>query len=108
MWILIDVSIPANINIIEKEKEKVLKYQDLWIESQKLWNIRLKVFQLFWGSLGAYTTKLSSYLTEIPGSHRIGELLKRYYTTWISPHTADGFEYLRGSGGASISDFIPV
>ena len=38
---LIDVSISANINIIEKEK--VLKYQNLWIELQKLWNIRLKV-----------------------------------------------------------------
>jgi len=41
--LLINVSIPANINIIEKEKEKILKYQDLRIELQKLWNIKLKV-----------------------------------------------------------------
>jgi len=27
--LLIDVSIPADIKIIEKEKEKILKYQDL-------------------------------------------------------------------------------
>jgi len=33
--ILIDVAIPADINIIE-EKEKILKYQDLQIELQKL------------------------------------------------------------------------
>ena len=74
--ILIDVAIPADINIIEKEKEKILKYQDLRIELQKLWNIKLKVIPVVIGSLDAYTGNLMSYLTEIPGSHRLEELLK--------------------------------
>ena len=33
---LIGVSIPADVNIIEKEKENKLKYQDLQIELKKL------------------------------------------------------------------------
>ena len=40
---LIDIAIPADINIVEKEKEKILKYQDSWVELQKLWNIKLKI-----------------------------------------------------------------
>jgi len=43
MCYLIDVSIPADINIIEKEKKKILKYQDLRIEFHKHWNICLRV-----------------------------------------------------------------
>ena len=54
----IDVSIPVDINIIEKEKEKILKYQDLRIELQKLWNIRLKVIPVVLG-----LTQLSCHLT---------------------------------------------
>ena len=46
---LIDVSIPADVNIIEKENEKILKYQDLRIELQKLWNIKLKVIPIVLG-----------------------------------------------------------
>ena len=32
--LVLDVSIPADFNIVEKEHEKVLKYQDLCLELQ--------------------------------------------------------------------------
>jgi hypothetical protein len=40
---IIDVSIPADRHIKEKEVEKVTKYQDLKIELQKLLNVKAKV-----------------------------------------------------------------
>ena len=38
--ILIDVVIPADVNIVDKEWEKILKYVDLCLELQKIWNLR--------------------------------------------------------------------
>ena len=37
---LLDVSIPADFNIVEKEHEKVLKYQDLCLALQQIWNLQ--------------------------------------------------------------------
>jgi hypothetical protein len=35
---LIDVAIPGDRNVIEKEAEKILKYKHLTIEIQRMWN----------------------------------------------------------------------
>ena len=40
---LIDVTISGDRNVITKEAEKVLKYKDLIIEIQRMWNVKLKV-----------------------------------------------------------------
>jgi hypothetical protein len=40
---LIDVAIPGDRNIIKKEVEKILKYIDLIIEIQHMWNVKAKV-----------------------------------------------------------------
>jgi len=39
---LIDVPIPGNRNVIRKEDEKILKYEDLVTEMQRLWNVKAK------------------------------------------------------------------
>ena len=57
---LIDVAVPADINIIVKERGKNLKASRA---KNKLWNIKFVVIP---GLLAAYSTKLSTYLTEIP------------------------------------------
>jgi hypothetical protein len=36
---LIDVAIPGDRNVIQKEAEKILKYKDLTIEIQRMWNV---------------------------------------------------------------------
>ena len=36
---LIDVAVPGDINVIKKEAEKVLKYEDLIIEIQRMCNV---------------------------------------------------------------------
>jgi len=38
--VLIDVAITGHRNVIKKEAEKILKYQDLTIEIQRMWNVK--------------------------------------------------------------------
>ena len=37
---LIDVAISVDRNVIKKEAEKILKYKDLTIEIQRMWNVK--------------------------------------------------------------------
>jgi hypothetical protein len=38
---LIDVAIPGDKNVIKKQAEKILKYKELTIEIQRMWNVKL-------------------------------------------------------------------
>ena len=40
---LIDVAISEDINVIKKEAEKILKYKDLTIGIQSMWNVKTKM-----------------------------------------------------------------
>jgi len=40
---LIDVAISGDRNVIKKEAGKILKYKDLTIERQGMWNVKTKV-----------------------------------------------------------------
>ena len=40
---LIDVAIPGDRNLIKKEAENILKYKDLTIEIQRMWNVKTRV-----------------------------------------------------------------
>jgi hypothetical protein len=37
----IDVAIPGDRNVIQKEAENSLKYKELTIEIQRMWNVKL-------------------------------------------------------------------
>ena len=41
--ILIDAAVPGDRNVIKKEAEKILKYKDLIIEIQCMWNVKAQV-----------------------------------------------------------------
>jgi hypothetical protein len=49
---LTDVAIPGDRNVIKKDAEKVLKYKDLIIEIQRMWNVKAKVIPLIKGATG--------------------------------------------------------
>jgi len=49
---LIDVAISGERNVIKKEAEKILKYKDLTIEIQLMWNVRTKVIPVIIGATG--------------------------------------------------------
>ena len=75
--ILIDVAIPADVNIVDKEWEKILKYVDLCLKLQKIWNLRcIKFIPIVIGALGSFIPNLLKNLEVLPGAQKIGPLLK--------------------------------
>ena len=75
--ILIDVPIPADVNIADKERENILKCVDLCLELQKTWSLRsIKVISIVVVVLGSFTPNLPKNLETLPGVHKIGPLLK--------------------------------
>jgi hypothetical protein len=74
--LLIDVAIPGDRNVIKKEAEKILKYKDLIIEIQHMWNVKTKVTSVIIGATGTISESFRRYLCSIPGKHNIKELQK--------------------------------
>ena len=50
---IIDFAVPGDRRIEEKEKDMIVKYQDLGMELQKIWNVKVKIIPLVVDSLGA-------------------------------------------------------
>jgi len=75
-FMLIDVAIPGDRNVIKKEDEKILKYKDLILEIQRIWNAKAKVIPVIAGATGTISkpdntwatyqesTKLRNYKTQ--------------------------------------------
>jgi hypothetical protein len=60
--------------VIKKKAEKILKYKDLIIEIQHIWNVRAKVIPVIKGATGTVSKSLGQYLSNIPGKQKIKEL----------------------------------
>jgi hypothetical protein len=65
--VLIDVTVPGDRNLIKKEAEKILKYKDLIIEIQRMWNVKAKVIPVIIGATGTISKSLRQCLGKIPG-----------------------------------------
>jgi hypothetical protein len=74
--VLIDVVIPGDRNVIKKEAEKILKYKDLIIEIQRMWNVKTNVTPVIIGATGTISKSLRKYLSIVPGKHDIKERQK--------------------------------
>jgi len=75
-YMLIDVTISGERNVIKKEAEKILKYKNLTIEIQRMWNVKTKVIPVITGATGAISKLLRKYVSNIPGKHEVKELQK--------------------------------
>jgi hypothetical protein len=75
--LLIDVAIPSDRNIIQKESKKKLKYKNLSVEIQRMWNMRCFVILVIIGATGIVTRGLKIYLETISGKHSIYSLQKK-------------------------------
>ena len=73
---LIDVAISGDRNVIKKEAEKILKYKDLKIEIQRMWNVKTKVIPVIIGATGTISKSFRKYVSNIPGNHEDKELQK--------------------------------
>jgi hypothetical protein len=56
--LLIDVAIPSDKNIIQKEAENKLKYKNLNTEIQRMWNMKCFVIPVIIGATGIVSKSL--------------------------------------------------
>ena len=84
---LIDFAISGDRNVIKKDAEKILKYKDLTIEIQRMWNVKTKVIPVITGATGTISKSFRKYVSNIPGEHEVKELRKQPYWTL---HTYSG------------------
>jgi len=74
--VLIDVAGSGDRNVIKKEAEKILKYKDLTIEIERMWNVKTKVISIIIGATGTISKSFRKYVSNIPGKHEVKELQK--------------------------------
>ena len=74
--ILIDVAIPADRNVVQKETEKKLQYKSLCKEIQRMWNLKCTIIPVIIGATGIVTRSLRKNLEAVPGRHSIHSLQK--------------------------------
>jgi hypothetical protein len=73
--------------VIKKEIEKILKYKDLIIEIQRMWNVKAKVILVIIGVTGTISKSLIPYFSNLPEKHEIKELQKNNHNGHCT-HTA--------------------
>jgi hypothetical protein len=75
---LIDVAIPGDRNVIQKEAEKILKYvyKDLTIEIQLMWNVKARAIPVIIKATETISKSSRKYVSTVPGNHEVKLLLK--------------------------------
>jgi len=73
---LTDAAILGDRNVITKEAKKILKYKDLTIEIQLMWNVKSKVIPVIIGATGTISKSFRKYVSNITGKHEVKELQK--------------------------------
>ena len=71
---LIDVAISGDRNAIKIEAEKFLKYKDLTIEIQRMWNVKSKAIPVIIGTTGTISKSFRKYVSNTSGNHEVKEL----------------------------------
>ena len=62
--------------MIKKEAEKILKYEDLTTEIQRMWNVKTKVIPVIIGATGTISKSFRKYVSNRPGKHEVKEVQK--------------------------------
>jgi hypothetical protein len=73
---LIDVAISGDRNVIKKEAKKILKYKDLTIEIQHMWNVKVREIPVVISATGTISKSFRKYVSNTPGNHDVKELQK--------------------------------
>jgi hypothetical protein len=75
MMMMMMMIISGDRNVIKKEAEKILKYKELTIEIQCMWNVKTNVIPVV-GETGTISKSFRKYLSNVPGIHQVKELQK--------------------------------
>jgi hypothetical protein len=54
--------------------EKILKYKDLTIEIQRMWNVKTNVIPVIIGATGTISKSFTKYLSNVPGKSKRNEI----------------------------------
>jgi hypothetical protein len=71
---LIDVAIPGDRNVIQKEAEMILKYKELTIEIQRVLNVKTRVIPVIIGATGTISKSFRNYVNTTPGNQEVKKL----------------------------------
>jgi hypothetical protein len=78
--IIIIINVPCthvnNNNNNNNNNNKILKYKDLTIELQRMWNVKTKVIPVIIGATGTISKSFRKYVNNIPGNIQVKELQK--------------------------------
>jgi hypothetical protein len=99
---LIDVAVSGDRNVIQKEAEKILKYKNLTIEIQRMWNVKTRVIPVIIAATGTISKSFRKYVSAIPGHREIKELQKT--AILVTAHILRKvlmYKYIRANAGAS-------
>jgi len=61
---------------MRKEAEKILKYKDLTVEIQRMWNVKTEMMPAIIGATGTVSVLFRKYVSNITGKHEVKELQK--------------------------------
>jgi len=73
---LIDVAVSGDRNLIKRAAEKILKFKDLTIEIERMWNVKTNVIPVIIGATGTISKSFREYVSNIRGKHEVKELQK--------------------------------
>jgi hypothetical protein len=73
--------------VIKKETEKTLKFNNLTIEIQCVWNVKIKVIPVMVEATGTISKSFGKYLGNVRGKHKIKELQKTTILGTAHTHT---------------------
>ena len=74
---IIDIAIPGDSRLVEKEREKVEKYQDLKRERPRIWSMRkVEVIPVVVGALGAIPKNLDKWIEKIGTKIKVEHIQK--------------------------------
>ena len=69
------MAIPSDYNTQKKATEKMIKYVDLQIECQRLWNKKVEAIPVIIGATGIVDKNIKKYVgRRMPGCHNIYSL----------------------------------
>ena len=67
---LMDGGICGDRNVVKEDAEKILKYKDLIIEFERIWNVKAKVISVIIGATGTISESLQTVPEQRTGKAR--------------------------------------